>query len=544
VSTDLSKKVPALGGRSFASFLADVDNARAFASHAHGMVLENLNKGVARWSGGAPDGPRAWTSDPLDPMLALGYKDRRSSIAYDMIADIAANIWVHRAIVKLITTEILEYCEPYRDFEEAESTGFEIIPEPRQGPSLLREQRRAWELEADLMRCGDKRANPYAKEKRHGLDTYMVKTLDDSLTFDQIATEKVLDGSGRLFEFYARDARTFRLALNVSDQRSDGRLPVRITPGAGDGDPRTTTSSGKPARYIQIVNRVPVAGFAEDEILWSIRNPRSNIYVGDYGWGEIEQLVAIVDGIINTEKYHNLFFKNGTLSKGILALKGTERLSDEQFEAMRRQMYAQVRGVNNAHGVPFIQFDGDVQWVDMQAKSRETEGGWWYERLIAIFCALHRVEPSLLNVQVKGGVTQTPLFEASSSDADKQAARERFLRPMLRFVRRGVLQPLLDAREPGYVLRWRGIGEVTDAERLERRIKKSSTYMKLDEVRKEAGLPAYGGEVGNMPMNPTLLQAEKLLIEREMAKHQAAVMRQQAQDGGPDDGDDGERETK
>jgi hypothetical protein len=134
-------------------------------------------------------------------------------------------------------------------------------------------------------------------------------------------------------------------------------------------------------------------------------------------------------------------------------------------------------------------------------------------------CAVFLIDPAELNFDLHGGVQQTPLFE-SSQEWKLKASRDRGLKPLLRFIAKLINEHIVSKIDDHFVFDFVGLDELTDQEKHTLRTEQVSSYLTLNEVRREDDLPDL--EYGNVPMNPVYLQAMQIKSQMEQAEKQQA----------------------
>jgi len=484
-----------------------------------GMVSDEVRKNwrqLEKAYGGSKNsgkGPQGFFLDPFELQMQMGWKERRVGVTYDRLKQIKANLAVLNAIIRTRIAQISAFLEPY---DETNALGFVIRHKDRHRGLSSSERRRIREIEGFFLNCGWAPQEPGSRVKRDKLPGFVAKFMHDSLLLDQ-GVAQLVPGKSRdypISEFYAMDGSTFRIAVDNRDvnelQHASG------TPKYDDAPFEQFTADGKRVKYLQILHNVPRFGFAEDEIVFAIRNPRTDLHVAGYGEAECEAAIRVVTALLNAEEYHARIFSTSSIPKGFLNLKGTD-WTPEQLEGFKRSWYAQLQGVHNAHKTPVIQFDGDVQWVNMQPSARDMEFGKYLQFELACLCGVYLIDPAEISHPQQGGVSQTPLFEASA-EWKLQASKDRGLKPLLRFLA-GVFQEILDRIDPHFSFRFVGLDEPSDKEKHERRLAELSAFRKLNEVRRAAGLPDDDTPAGDMVMSPQYLQARQLAMsEKQMAQ--------------------------
>lgn len=494
--------------------------AQAATAHIPAMVREEIAKGWRQLPNAeAERSPKSWFFDPLSLQYSLGYKDRRYSVTFDTLKRIAAQLAVISAIVNTRSAQVAAFTQPYR---WTKSLGFIIRhkdPDHRTTPAEVAFIK---ELEQFVLNCGRAEPNPFSTVQRDDLDAFIRKIVRDSLTYDQCAAEIVYDRSGLPYEFYAVDATTIRYAsddrytgINSSYTDRPGFVPSIPSRTSGLHEGRQygyQTASGQAVRYMQIVNGQIQNVYGDRDLAFGIRNPRTDLYIQGYGYGELEQLITIVTAHLNAESYNSKFFTQGSTPKGILNLKG-DNWTPDMLEGFKRQWASNVAGVENSWRTPILQSEG-LDWVPLAQSNQEMEFGRWMEYLLKVSCGVYLIDPAEINFDLHGGVQQTPLFE-SSQEWKLKASRDRGLKPLLRFLAKMLNKNIIDRIDDHFTLEFAGLDEMSEQEKHEMTIEQISSYKTLNEARRTMDLPDL--PFGDVPMNPVYFTAMQAQQEADAA---------------------------
>jgi hypothetical protein len=497
------------------------------------MVRDEIMK--SKLEPGKPKGgPRSLMFDPLSIQFAMGYKDRRYSLTYDILKRIPQQLSLIAAILQTRCNQVAQFATPYR---MSKSLGFAIKHKNPARLTTKGEREFIQSVEAFIYNCGSEKPNPHSPVVRDDFETFLKKIVRDSLMYDQACFEVVPDRRGLPYEFLAVDASTIRLAANNIDldyataMRHNlnyqlGQYPQSITPNAmfsGAGPYRTLQIKNPELEdvpsYIQMVNGIVRNTYTRSELAFGVRNPRSDIYIQGYGYSELEQLITIITAHLFAEEYNRRFFMQGSAPKGILNFKG-DNLTPDQLEAFKRQWRANLEGVENSWRTPIMQAEQGVDWIDLHPSNQEMEYSMWIEYLIKITCAVFLIDPAELNFDMHGGVQQTPLFE-SSQEWKLKASRDRGLKPMLRFIAKMINDQIVHKLDDHFTFDFLGLDELTEQEKLEVNKEKLASYMTLNEIRRADDLPDV--EHGDIVMNPTYTTYIQQKRQSEMQEKQMAA---------------------
>jgi hypothetical protein len=500
------------------------------------IVKEQIEKGWKQIPNvDAKRSTKSWFYDPLSVQFALGYKDRNFSLTFDILKRTVQQLALLNAIINLRCAQVAAFSQPYRS---TRSLGFVIKHKDPDHPTTRAEVEFIKELEAFVLNCGRSERNPYSLADRDDFDTFLRKIVRDSLSYDQICCEVVPDKMGIPYEFVAVDASTIRfsadpriLGANMAPSRN-GFNPInpKINLGPATADPFTgaVESEGKPTKFVQVVQGQIENVYNEDELFIGIRNPKTDILTGVYGYSEVEQLINTITGMLYAEEYNRNFFKQGSSPHGILNFKG-DGVTDETIEGFRRYWAAHVTGVQNSHQLPVLNSEG-LEFIDFHKTNTEMEFNKWIEYNIKTICGVFLIEPEEIGFSLSGGVSQTPLFE-SSSEWKLKASRDRGLKPLLKFVSKLINKNIIDKIDDHFALEFVGLDEMDEQSKHNMMIEQISSYMTLNEARRQLDMPDIEG--GDIPMNPTYLQMMKMKMDADQAKQQMqqdqAAQAQQAQ---------------
>lgn len=469
-------------------------------------------------------------SDPLAVQYSLGYKDRMYSLSYDVMRRVTKQLSIIGAILATRCNQVASFSAPYRN---TRSLGFEIRHKHAARLTTKGEREMIRELEEFVSRCGAKEPNPHNLNPRDNFDTFLRKFVRDSMSLDQACAEIVFDRRGLPYEFIAVDAATIRIAAKETpmgpDQTWKHRPPViDDSRFAQNNFPfpykmMKLYESDKKKRpdYIQVVNGQIHNTYNRDELIFGVRNPRTDIYMQGYGYSEIEQLITIITAHLNAEEYNRKIFTSGSSPKGILSLKG-DNLTNDQLEVFKREWRANMEGVQNAFRTPIIQTEQGVDFIQLSQSNQEMEYGKWMEYLIRVTAALWLVDPEELNFSLSTGGSQTPLFE-SNNEYKLKASKDKGLKPLLRFIAKLINDSIISKIDDNFVFDFIGLDELSVQEQHELRKDQVTTYKTLNEVRRAEDLPDI--EDGDVILNPTYLQAKQIRATAEQQEQQA----QQAQ---------------
>lgn len=470
-------------------------------------------------------------SDPLAFNYAMGYKHKKDSMSFEIMKRVSQQLSLVAAILQTRCNQIASFSAPFR---QTKSLGFVVKHKDPGHLTTRTELEFIKELEDFIAACGHPVQNPHTSRKRDDLETFLKKLVRDSLMYDQCVFEVVPDRRNRPFEFLAVDASTIRIAGPEQSLVGPNSTWVERDSSELRGAPYKFRQMYEydpmnPPAYVQLVNGQIENIYYRDELAFGVRNPRTDIYIQGYGYGEIEQLVNILTAHLYAEEYNRRFFMQGSAPKGILNLKG-ENFSPDMMENFRRQWRANVEGVENAWRTPVLQAEQGIEWINLNPSNKDMEYGQWMEYLIKITSAVFLIDPAELNFDLHGGVQQTPLFE-SSQEWKLKASRDKGLKPLLRFLEKLINEAIVDKIDDHFTFQFVGLDELTEQEKHELRKEQIASYMTLNEIRRAEDLDDV--EFGDFPINPTYIALRGQMMQEENQKQQQQQMAAQPPPGAP-----------
>jgi hypothetical protein len=450
--------------------------------------------------------PRAMFFDPMSLVSQAGYKEKSTSLTYDVLRSMAERTEVINAIINTRLAQIGAFSQPAR-WKNKTGLGFQIrFKEAKKKPTKSEEVRLA-QLEEMVYNCGY--TDRYRSgERRPNFGEFLRRILRDSLIFDQMTFEIIPNRLGEPCEWWPVDAATIRLAQphiqNFGDVE-DGRDIIK---------------------YVQIYNNMIRHTFTYREMAFCTRNQDNNIKKNGYGCSELEMLINMVTAILWAEEYNKRFFSQGQMINGVMNLKG-QNIPPDMLEAFRRQWQALASSVTNAHKVPLLTVKDGVEFINFHSNNRDMEYNAWIEFLVKITTAVYLIDPAEVNFDYRGASESAPLFE-SSPEAKLKHSRDKGLRNLLNFVEEKINFHIIHEIDPNLYFEFVGIDMKDEQELVNIRASEVQAYKTINEVREEAGLKKLAAEQGgDMIANSVLVNWQ--LQQQTMQMQQ----QQQGAEGAP-----------
>ena len=384
------------------------------------------------------------------------------------------------SIVNTRVNQVAEFGVPCKD---GSSIGFQIkLRDGNRSPTEM-EQQTIEDIYRFMESCGDPRLGSDVS-----FEGFLRMLTRDSLTFDQACFEIVFDGRGNVAGFQAVDSSTIRKAKMSAEERRAGRRDQ------------------KDIQFVQKIEGDVVAEFTGEQLCFGVRRPRTELKYRGYGFPELVECVGLVTSLINADTFNAANFSNGINVNGILAIK--TKMNPQMFRSFRKEFYSMLSGASNAKKTPLIQLDPDsnegVEAVDLGKSNRDMEFAQWQQYLQKSICAVFQIDPIEIGLKF-GNEGQTSSLSEGSGETRLTSSKDKGLRPLLRALQSWINKYVVSKLDEDMELVFTGIDSVPVDVQLAMDQKRVSTYMTVNELRKQYDLPELPG--GDIILNPVFAQA-------------------------------------
>lgn len=465
---------------------------------------------------------KTWQVDPFSYMESLSHRDRPSMLSYEQLRIMATRTDVVNAILQTRINQVAAFSQPAVD---RYGIGFTVVMRDGSAPGSKAAAAMVAQLMREIQYCGQ------PGMARDNFESFLRKFTRDSLIYDQACAEVIPRRNGLPAFFEAVDAATIRLAAvaqNPTDNLGhkmaelDMQTPFQQALQQYHRDLLVQQNGQQvPAKYVQLINGTVRATYAEDELFFGIRNPRTDLNVAGYGMSELETLTGVITSYLYAEEYNRRIFSQGSIPKGILNLKG--EITDQQLAAFKREWQTLITGVQNAWKTPVLNAE-DIEYINLQSNNKDMEYMQWMQFLVRIACAVYLIDPAEINFDMPRGLDGTNPMIESSNEAKLRASKDRGLAPLLRFIQRAINEMYVYRIDPDFEFRFVGLDARTIEQQQQVAIAGVQSYRTLNEVRAMEDLPPL--EMGDIPLNPTYVQ---VLQTQQQMQMQAEAQAQQAQ---------------
>lgn len=444
---------------------------------------------------------KAYMENPIRMAQATNYKDKPSSLSYNILYQMSVKNSVVGAVINTRVNQVSAFTKPARFSEDG--VGYKIrLRDPSETPNS--EQKEVMNsIELFLENCG------FSDDSdRDDFDTFIRKIVRDSLTYDQMCFEVIPDRKGKPAEILAVDAATIRAA---SENYQADQTWMEMVP----------NKKNEEVKWVQVVDGTIVSWFTARELAFGVRNPRTNINLQPYGFSELEQLIHQITSHLYAEEYNSKFFSQGGTTKGIINIKSDPNGvgNKEQLDSFKRQWRAQVNGMTGAWKTPVLQVPNGIEYINVSQSNREMEFEKWMNYLVNIVCAVYQIDPAEVNFPNNGGVSGNGgiVFE-SSQEVKLKNSKDKGLKPLMRFIESIINKFVVSKFSQDYVFVFTGLDEKSEEEKAELDTKQVKTWRTVNEIRKEHGEKPL--ENGDIILDPSYLN---YIQQKEMAAQQGEM---------------------
>ena len=432
--------------------------------------------------------------------------EKSTTHAFEVLKAMVEHTSILNAVIATRIRQIQPFLRPHERHAE-HPMGFEIRPKDKGLSDKLTEDEKkiSEDIQCFIMNCGDER-DPRKRDwvhRRSNLGTFIAKSVRDTLTMDACPIETEMTRNGqRLSGFYAIPGETIRLAHEEGYSGDDQIIAV------------------------QIYEDQVVATYEPTDLIYPIRNPRTDIQSARYGYAETEQFVRIVTGFINALNYNMAGFDRNNIPRGFLTMFGN--FDHSQLNDFKRRWTSLLNGAARRWSFPVMASqdkEAGANWTPIDVGFDEMHFAKWMSFLVSVICAIYSIAPEEINFDSFTSRQSTPLGGEDTSEK-LAASRDKGLEPLIAWYECLFNEYVIPLIHPDYELRFVGLHS-EDEEWLRSIKEKTSTY---NEMRKLRGEDEFEDEVlGNAPMDPNLLP----LYMQQLQQEEMADISEEDQHGVP-----------
>lgn len=426
--------------------------------------------------------------DDLQVFASGEFFEKPSPVGFDALRVMCEQTPILASVVMTRVRQVNRFC----GISEDGGAGFEIRHVDRKHILTPEEVETTGLLAQFMQNCGwEFNARARKKLKRDTFSQFMAKSMRDSLAMDAcpIETEMKKDRSLGIDGFYSVDGSTIRLCMEEGYKGDDQIFALQCVQG------RITTA------------------YNYDQLIYEVRNPRTDVRLSGYGLAEPELLIRVVTGFLNAMTYNIKGFDENSIPKGLLHLSGD--YGSEDLIAFRRYWNSMVKGVNNAWALPVMvskDQESKATFEKFGVEFNEMYFAKWMTFLTSIVTAIYGMDPAEINFESFAS-SQSSL---SGSDTTEKlaSAKDKGLRPFMAFYESMLTDFIIKEFSDKYCFRWVGV----DEEDAEQAWEAQKLILTVNELRAEKGYPSYptevdGPDIGTAPLNPALIGVWQMAVQ-------------------------------
>lgn len=476
---------------------------------------EILIKGAAAEDVNAATKLKSAFIDPYNLLDFLGSRAKPSRITWQILRRMAISCKPVAAIIQTRMNQVSAFTQTPRRIGDI---GFRVttrnpLKKPTQGDLERISEVTEWLLNIGYDQYDERFYD--GERRRDNFDIFMRKAVRDTLTLDAVCWEVQRNARGEPHAMWPVDPSTIKYAAEKYQWDPRTGLPIPES---------METTNGLPVRYVQeLYSGQRVAVFNDRELIYGVRNPRSDIDIGGYGLGELEILMETVTQTLFAEQYNSKYFSQNSLPQGVLNISG--KYTAEALEAFKRQWIAQVSGVANAWKIPIMAIDesqGGVNFVPFKESNRNMQFNLWLEYLIQTACGIYTIDPSEIGFAIKGS-GGGPMVEHSGA-VRLEYSKDKGLRPLLKFFAHLINDNIVKELYPDLFFEWVGIDAMSEKDKLDLMGKKlSDGIITVNEARALEDLEPIDANWANAPASPALMQVYMADMNHQREQEAAAA---------------------
>lgn len=426
--------------------------------------------------------------DDLQIFHSGEYYEKPSPVGFDALRTMCEQTPILAGVIMTRVRQVNRFC----NVSEDGGPGFEIRHTDRKHILSPDEVESTQLLSQFISNCGwEFNARARKKLKRDTFAQYMAKSMRDTLSMDAcpVETEMKADRSLGLDGFYAVDGSTIRLCTDEGYEGNDKIFAL------------------------QTVNGRIVTAYNYDQLIYEVRNPRTDVRLSGYGLAEPEMLIRVVTGFLNAMTYNIKGFDSNSVPKGLLHLSGD--YSQEDLIQFKRYWNSMVKGINNAWALPVMvskDQESKATFENFGVEFNEMYFAKWMSFLCSIITSIYGMDPAEINFE--SFAAQKSSLSGSDTGEKLANAKDKGLRPFMSFYEGMLTDFVVKEFADKYCFRWVGL----DEEDAEESFAAQQLILTVNEMRAERGYEPYptdgeGPDMGQAPLNPALIPIWQMAVQ-------------------------------
>lgn len=413
----------------------------------------------------------------LSPWPGTRWIEKPDYMGFQALQWMCDHVFLFNAITNTRVRQGQSFARWYRERSEY-PYGMQLRRRDGQRLSLDDRKEVEW-LQRWIDNCGDE-FEPWKRRKlgRDSFPTFLGKIIRGTLNLDACPIEVELKANGRPAGIYAIPPDTVRLCSEDGYEGDDSIVGLQLY------ETRVTTLYEGP------------------QLIYEIRNPRSHMLAGGYGYAESEMSIRIATALLNAFTYNAAGFDRNQIPRGILQVFGNYK--DEELEMFKRQWNSLMTGPAQRWRLPVLAStmrEAGANYTQIDQQFNEMHFAKWLSFLTSIVCGLYGMSPEEINLDSFSS-KQGGLSTAGQDTAERLASsKDKGLEPLLSFLERTLNEWVLWRLGLGdkYVLVFRGLHPISP----ELQWQQTVALQTRDEARADRDMePCENPEIGEAPLDP------------------------------------------
>lgn len=401
---------------------------------------------------------------------AMGFEACKALVDHGLIDNLIINTRVRQC--QLFQRPYVERSEyPY---------GSQIIR--RDGERLTADDRKDVErIQAFIDNSGDVEdaAQRSWVKRRDDVRTHVGKLIRNTLTYDAMPIEVERTAGGGISGYYAIPAETVRLCSEAGYEGDDAVVGLQLF-------------------QLRVITL-----YEAQQLVYPVRNPRSELTVGGYGFPEPEMQVRMTTALLNAFTYTAAGLDRNQLPRGILQMFGNYK-SDE-LDYFKRQWNALLSGPAQRWRLPVLvsnNKESGATYTPVDTQFNEMHFVKWVSFNTSMKCACYGMAPEEINLDSftsrNGGISTAGQDTAERLASSKDKGLEPLLQALENIDNQWIIPRLGYGKK--YIRVYRGLHPVAPELQWQQRV----AIETRDEIRADMGMPpCEDPEIGEAPLDPT-----------------------------------------
>lgn len=414
------------------------------------------------------------------------YWDRPGALGFDSMRAMVDGTPILQSVILTRIRQVSRFC---RVQTEGTGHGFTIKHVDKTVELNDEQQNSVKLLQGFMSNCGWE-PDPRARKRlrRDSFAQFMAKAVRDTLTLDAMAieTEFKREAKRGLDGFYAVDGGSIRLCTEEGYHGDDEVFALQVIQG-----------------------RIRTA-YTYQDLVYEVRNPRTDVLASGYGYAETEMLIRTVTYLLNAMTFNGSFFDKNSIPRGVMHLSGN--YTNDDIAAFKRYWTAMVKGINNVFNVPILVSKDQESKASFEAIGGQLEEmafAKWLVFLTSIVCAIYGISPEEISMESFSAGRSS--LSGSDTEAKIDSGSANGFRPLLSYFENVFTDFVIRPFSEQYAFRFTGLDDEDPKQRFEMR-KLVTTW---NEARQEEGYDPIKGKLGDAPMNQAL---QSLWMQEQQAQ--------------------------